>query len=177
MPDQLVPDALPPLHRPGSTRYTELINYLARAKVAEESGKDRLEISLSALVQVIEFLDADPEVLARDLTRPLAALVLAVRDFSGGGKPDLLLKTRSRKRGAPTNTSFDTVRATIAAALSVLIKNGRSRNEAAKFVVDELHSLRVKTPSGRRISERLVLQWRDEIGGRASEVAQRRTTT
>jgi len=35
----------------------------------------------------------------------------------------------------------------------------------------------VKTPSGRRISERLVLQWRDEIGGRASEVAQRRTTT
>jgi hypothetical protein len=95
-----------------------------------------------------------------------------LRDVQKGANPPLLFN-RERNRGRPKGTAIDRARGVIAAACHYLIKGGESRDEASRFIAAELRHWQVKAPNGSTITSVRVLGWRDEMGGRASELATR----
>jgi hypothetical protein len=121
----------------------------------------------------LHFLDSDKIVRDNFLTRPIGALVEALRDLGEGAKPPLFFRRPKRRRGRPTGRAFDVARGAIAAAVGWLIEWGEGRQAAAKLVADELHEIGMKLPSGKAIGPKQVLRWRDETGATASTVAQK----
>ena len=132
---------------------------------------DELRVVVTALFSVVIFLEADDAVARSGLTRPLRKLLAALRDRMQGATSPLLF-SRPRKRGRPKDVSFMGAHGVIAVAVDVLIEGGETKQAAARFVAAELRSAEIR-PGGETITAREVLQWRDEIGGGAPELAER----
>jgi hypothetical protein len=164
--------ALSHVPRPPTFRYRALVAELLRANQASEGGDDDLHVVLKSLVSVLHFLDGDLIVRGTGLTRPLGILANALRDLLMGARPDLFFARPKGRSGRPKNISFEVARGTAAAALHALISWGESRHSAAKFVADELRRAGIKAPGGKTIMPAQILRWRDEIGGRASELTE-----
>lgn len=160
-----------PVGRPSSLRYRQLIADLARAERDLRAGHNDLSAVFSYLVSVAKFLDADPLVANREITRPLNLLIGAVRDLALGAKPALFFNRKKKGAGRPTGVSFDLAKGAAAAVLDVLIECNESRDEAAKFVARELGLLGSKSPTGNAVQPAQLLRWRDEIYGRAPALA------
>jgi hypothetical protein len=143
-----------------------------RANQAAESGDDELYVILQCVVSVLQFLDDDPLIAGAGLTRPLGMLAAALMDLGQGARPPLFFNRPKKKAGRPTDVSFEAMRGVVAAAVGLLIENGESRQSAARVVADELGLAGIKAPGGKSIQPVQILRWRDEIGSRASKLAE-----
>jgi hypothetical protein len=161
----------PKISRPSTERYRVLVEGLVRADQSRRDGDDDLAVSLTCLVEVVRFLDADKYIVENGLSGPLAALGLALHDWSQGARHPVF--DRPRKGGRPQNVSFAAQQAILAAAVTILIKAGESRPSAAKFVAAELRKNGMNAPGGKPISSDQILGWRDRIARRAPPLTKR----
>ena len=160
------------LKRPSTHRYRQLVAELARADQAAEAGGDELSAILRCIVSITHFLDADDVIRGTGLTRPLGVLATSLRDLGQGARPRLFFGRPKKKGGRPKDVSFEAARGAIAAALAGLVEGGELRSEASKFVTDTMEDAGIKMPNGKPVSTQQVLRWRDEIGSRASHLAE-----
>src|SRR5262249_18714754 len=99
----------------------------------------------------------------------LSRLQLAVNDRIAGAKPTLFFDRPERKgtRGAPSHTSAIVLRALVVAAFLALRAGGWSEEEAGDLLEAELKRSGIKQSSGRAISARAIVRWREELGGKS----------
>jgi hypothetical protein len=148
------------------------VSEILHAKLAAEAGDDELHVMQFCLMSILRFIDADPTVRAKELSRPLGILAASLRDLGQGAEPPLLFARPRRGPGCPTGKSFDFARGAIAAGVDFLIGGGELCKDAAKFVASELRRARVQGPGGKPIGANQVLRWRYAIGATASDLAQ-----
>jgi hypothetical protein len=165
-------EAISKIGRPSTLAFRKLAAELVRANQAEEAGTDQLQVILKCLVDTMGFLDADLSIRGSGLTRPLGVLAAALRDLKLGASPALFFNRPKKGGGRPKGVSIEAAHGAAAAALSVLIQAGESRDSASQFVAEKLAAVGVKSVRGKPISARQVLRWREEIGGRASQLAE-----
>jgi hypothetical protein len=157
--------------RPSTARYRQLLAMLTEAQLRAEAGGDMLAHSLYALVGVLDFLGEDPFVIRQSLDRLLHVLANAVNDLCIGAKPALFLR-KDRKPGRPKNDTVQGALGALAACVDIFVAAGRSRKDAAHFVVTEAKRLGI-TVRDKSVTVSAVLRVRDEMnGGRASKLAQ-----
>jgi hypothetical protein len=156
---------------PDAAQYETLIEKLSKIEQRAAAGEiDALNASHDALCAVIGFLHADVRVGEREAARPLNQLQFAIFDRLRGAKPKLLFGPRDRKgaTGAPTYTSAVVLRSVVNVGFFVLHKyGGMSKDEAAKWLAPELARYRVKQPNGKAITERAIIRWGAERGGKS----------
>ena len=149
--------------------YIELIKELT----AISQSCAGLDASLSSLVAVKRFLDANEIIFAAGLTRPLGELAAAINDLQSGTKPKLLEVPKRPNGGRPPRAIDDAVKATAAACLELLHENARETLEVASlYISDELEKIGVKSlGSSTPITQKTIQGWRAEMGSRNSEIA------
>lgn len=157
------------MEQPLSAHYETLLSSLREAAEAEAADKDALAAALHALAAAIEFIEGDATAGAGALTRPLTRLALAIRDVMQGGRPKLF-EPRAEKGGRPSNRSSEAAKGIIAATCDCLVKGGMRLKDAGAVIAAELDRQQIRV-DGKRIDAARVLRWRDEIGGRASQLA------
>jgi hypothetical protein len=163
LPDPPLPGALP--FRPLLERYVALVQELGTVRQRYTEG-GKFQSAFLALIAVLKFLEQDAQVSAANLTQPLMALGNALAALESGGRPPLIFGHK-RRRGRATNQPVHYARGAIALGVERLMRAGKSRSEAGLFISRELSKLRFRDERNNTIPAKMVLLWRDEIGGRA----------
>ena len=162
--------------QPLTARYRALLSALSNEHARFNAGQDRLTSVRECLLAVTTFLDAEPVEIGSMNFRLLGMLNIALRDLAEGGKPSLLSPTRATAH-RPPNQSFGAFQGTCAAATTVLMEAGESRERAARFVASLIKKYGIRDTKNRSIGFQQILRWRDEMGGgRASGLASKNYT-
>jgi hypothetical protein len=159
---------------PPSTRlYAELVDALSGIEQRASKLKlDDLTASFEALNAVLQFLLADATLVENKAVRSLFRLWFAIYELQRGAKPKLLFEPtfhpgRKKHVGAPTITSAVLLRGYVVVATLLLLESGMAREEAARWLAAELGRNGIKQPNGKPITEKVILRWRHELGGKA----------
>lgn len=153
------------LHRYSDAAYSELVAALSESAKAIAAGADELAEGLFALRSVMTFLSYDPALVGSDINTPLATIHWALHDLQCGGRPAILFdrKKADNAPAKPMRTSRDKARGVLAGALDVLITHGQiRRNDAAKWLENELQRAAIFDTAGQPIGARRLLRWREE---------------
>ena len=151
-------------------RYIELVCFLNELNQRLDITENPLEICLDALVAVKRFVDVNPTVAQKGITRPLGMLAASILDLTLGSTP-ALLKPNPNITGRPKSVSGTvTLQATGAACAEILIWCGLSVESACKYVLKVLEKEKqVNAPASKPVTWRTIKRWRDEMGGRNSD--------
>lgn len=118
-------------------------------------NQDRLREIGNALLAVIEFIQHDPQVVEADADSPLTMLLAALNDVSAGARPALFSEPPPRDSDKPTDLGRDHAHALLAAAAEHLMRGGRSRKEAGRWIEHRLRKFGVAN-----IGATQILNWR-----------------
>jgi hypothetical protein len=155
---------------PDAAKYAALIEQLSEIERRASSLElDPLTWSYEALSSVIAFLIADAQIVEREATRPLGRLRFALHDRMQGAESNLFFETPDRKgaKGAPSYTSAVVLRALVNSAFLSLRQGGLSKEEASRWLADELKKSRINQPNGRAVDARTIVRWHAELGGKS----------
>jgi len=104
-----------------------------------------------------------------DLLLPFRRLMRGLVDAENG-KPHFLLQPRKVKSRPPDNAEVMGLRAIAAVAMTLLMKAGLSKLQAARQVANALHKAGHKKPNGQPINAETIIGWRDRVmGGQKSQ--------
>ena len=159
-----------------TTAVGALIEALTEICAAEKAGDGELGAFRASLAVVLQFVERSIAPDQRILLRPLRKLELALRDTAKGARPPVfrppIKDDKPRPSGAAKGRSIHALHGGVAAAVDILIKEGKeSRVTAAQFVATLLSDAQIKDPSGGRYRKAQILMWRDEMGGRSPAIA------
>jgi len=165
--------------RPSEEAYQGLLGILREAAAAfgmTEDKKTQLGLARRQLQGVLKFLWSDPEVVAGNLTRPLAVLRVAAYDVGQGATVSLLDHQPTRPDGSvggkPSGTAREVDQGTLAYGLEMLVTMKVGTKRAADWVATEARRRGITTEDGRPIVGRQIENWRDEINrGKAPALA------
>jgi hypothetical protein len=161
---------------PTQTRYDALLAALRKLKKSYDGAKNdkaRLDIGIEAFREVILYLQADADVRAEGLTRPLGLIENAVYDAGRGAKPPLL--NHPPEGSKPTGITQESVQAALAWAVELMVRAGEMKAAAAvKWVAAEGRRVGLSDPSGGAVDSKQIIQWRKNLrAGRATAGAAR----
>jgi hypothetical protein len=152
---------------PSEANFRELIEVLrgtsAAVVAARKDDKARLAAGLTALRAVVTYLAKSPDVLAGQLTRPLAILENVLSDAERGATGGALINIPPEDAGRPTGLSRDFVQATLAFGIEVLRQGKFCNKSAAEWIEGAAHKLGVCSENGTPILARTIIKWREEI--------------
>lgn len=155
-------------------RLDEMIDALLAIELRRQAEEDDLALGIEALAVVVQAIGSDPRHIISNAAGPLKRVLGALHDWQHGSKPDLIFKAKreSPKGGRPVNGVSDVFRAHFAAGVELLICAGVPRKEAGKYVANRIAEagIAIAGLGGRKLTGSRVLAWRDEVGGRQSQV-------
>jgi hypothetical protein len=139
----------------------------ARGDIVEEekAGRAAHAAGVSALQDVMQYLNCYTVIFDELLTRPLGAIESAVYDAGQGATPRLLEHGSSRA-GKATLTSREQVQGGLAAAIKTLKLGGRGTQIAADWIFQEAKRHGVVTQDGAEVTAHQLKSWFKEMNSR-----------
>jgi hypothetical protein len=119
--------------------------------------------SIFALDAVLFFLMRVREWQAPRLMRCLCELQCALVDLERGAELPPLLQQKPKRARRPASSLHENFKGSAAAAMSTLMKVGKTREEAARLVVNVLHRSGVKLGGRRQLRWGTIASWRDQV--------------
>jgi hypothetical protein len=135
---------------------------LIRAYEVSRRHPDKHRLAaMFALKAVLNFIMRSDELRAPKLMSCLLDLWAALVDLERGAEPSLL-KLKPKRSRRPDSSDREMMKGAAAAAMSLLMKIGQTREEAARRVANELCRNGVKLGGHRQLRWGTVASWRDQ---------------
>jgi hypothetical protein len=140
-----------------------LCKMLIRAREVRDRHPDKNRLAaIFALDAVLFFLMRVRESQTLQLTSCLGELHRALVDLELGAAPPFLrLKPKRSRRPDPSDRQQ--IKGAVAASMSLLMKFGQTREEAARLIAAELRRNGVKLSGGQQLNWGTVASWRDQV--------------
>jgi hypothetical protein len=161
----LTPDQLA-RHAAAAEQLRKNLNMAGRIYAAPESPDHRRMAVRAAVNAVLAFLEValadDHELLRAQMFTPLNAIAVALGELDRGLTSPLFEPARVLGH-PPAPHGREMTKGGAAAAMSLLMEVGHSREEAATRVARQLVALGVKLEGNRQLNWRTVASWRDQV--------------
>ena len=130
----------------------------------DRAVKDRTA-ACKSLIAVINFIDSVPEWKKADISFALTRLMVALNNITRGTTEEMLVPSRTGSRPFKP-FQYDAVQGWCAAAAEIMIKSGKTKQEACSYVFRNLGKsiiARLAESSGHQYPTwRTVARWRDK---------------